>query len=711
MELAAAVPSSESPERDQQYDNLVLIMFDIMKAYSKVQRDASWFAFQRLGMPDSFLRILRGLHEFSEYRMRTPGQDSDVFSMMLGFREGCCSSPPLYNLWHCLAMQHYRRLEENFLSEPQRAELELQGLPGRPFHLRVRGIPRTNRQSIQRVRLGGVTFADDTSLCCRRSTCEQQEQVLRQTLEQWGEVIKETKTKRLLVGPSTDSPEFSTVDSAKLLGGFFQPDGSYKVEDAHRLARAKMLWRTLKRQLPRFGLNRKLRGRLISAAVVRCLLYGVQCREVCGATVRKWQAWLNSVAREATKTRLQDMHDSKLTQQDVNKSLGIWPIKIYIGQAQLQYLGHVARLSPDRPERIALFGWLPHELPLNTGKSGTKSRRQLWQRLLELMFLHHGTPPSQVAATWEEVAQREGGVYWKSLIKQWCKQQLAVVQQDTWAERHKDLSKQRRTEAAEERVFAELGAKAVGGGKFACPHCCDPPVMMLPKSLRPHIQVCKDLPLEVRQRQAQQRTTYTGKKHRSELSTAAPSSSSSPPAPMIPSQKSEVQPRNVCKLARRRLTTKTPAAEVASSTTTKTVAPCGDWTLEYLHSVRQQYKTKNPRRQITSTDLPKPPVPDGWTEVTRCWFCREVFDSAEARNKHVRACGSTPYNLWLRRVRILQYDARHSLFSCQHCGTQLYTAKAKGRHSITCASRRQQAGLPLGLEAFIPDEDLEKPPN
>ena len=70
-----------------------------------------------------------------------------------------------------------------------------------------------------------------------------------------------------------------------------------------------------------------------------------------------------------------------------------------------------------------------------------------------------------------------------------------------------------------------------------------------------------------------------------------------------------------------------------------------------------------------------------------------------------------PYNLWLRRVRILQYDARHSLFSCQHCGTQLYTAKAKGRHSITCASRRQQAGLPLGLEAFIPDEDLEKPPN
>ena len=150
---------------------------------------------------------------------------------------------------------------------------------------------------------------------------------------------------------------------------------------------------------------------------------------------------------------------------------------------------------------------------------------------------------------WLPLAQRDGGAYWKSLMKQWCKQQLAVVHQDTWAERHKDLSKQRRTEAAEERVFAELGAKAVGGGKFACPHCCDPPVMMLPKSLRPRIQVCKDLPIEVRQRQAQQRTTYTGKKHKTELSTAAPSSSSFPPAPMIPSQKSEAQPRPVGKHA------------------------------------------------------------------------------------------------------------------------------------------------------------------
>ena len=454
VELASAVSPDTSSDRGEHYDNLVLIMFDIMKAYSKIQRSAAWVAFRRLGMPESMLRVIQGLHEFSEYRMRTPGGDSDSFSMALGFREGCCSSPALYNLWHCLAMKHYRKLEDELLTDAQQQALHLQGIPGRPFHLRVRGVPQKNRHLLQRVRLGGVTFADDTSLCCRLSTCQAQEALLRTTLEQWGETIKDAKTKRLVVGAEPTNPvPFATVESAKLLGGHFQADGGYSIDDSHRLSRAKTLWRSLKRKLPSFGLNRRLRGRLISASVIRCLLYGVQCREVSGSTARKWQTWLNSVAREATKTRLQDMHDQQLTQQDVNKSLGLWPVKVYIGQAQLLYVAHVARLPLDRPERIALFGWLSTELAYNTGKHGSKSRRQLWQRILELMALAK-VATSDVASTWESLAQRDGGSYWKSLVKQWCTAQLACAHEDTWLERHKDVAARRRYRSSGREDFS-----------------------------------------------------------------------------------------------------------------------------------------------------------------------------------------------------------------------------------------------------------------
>ncbi len=203
---------------------------------------------------------------------------------------------------------------------------------------------------------------------------------------------------------------------------------------------------------------------------------------------------------------------AKITQQDLNKSLNIWPMKTYVGQAQFQllYLGHLARLPPDRPERMALFGWLVVERNFQKGKRGTRTRRQLWTRMLELLDIAQ-IPRAEAHLKWEELAQRNGGTVWKQLVKKWCRQQLVSSYQDTWLERHKDISQRRRTEAAEERIWNELGAKAVGGGKYACPHCVSLPVMQFPKSLRAHILVCQTLPLEVRTRQAEQRKTYTGK--------------------------------------------------------------------------------------------------------------------------------------------------------------------------------------------------------
>ena len=148
------------------------------------------------------------------------------------------------------------------------------------------------------------------------------------------------------------------------------------------------------------------------------------------------------------------MHEAKITQQDLNKSLNIWPIKTYVGQAQLLYLGHLARLPPDRPERMALFGWLVVERNFQKGKRGTRTRRQLWTRMLELLDIAQ-IPHAEAHLKWEELAQRNGGTVWKQLVKKWCRQQLVSSY-----------------EAAEERIWNELGAKAVGGGQICMPALC-----------------------------------------------------------------------------------------------------------------------------------------------------------------------------------------------------------------------------------------------
>lgn len=231
--------------------------------------------------------------------------------------------------------------------------------------------------------------------------------------------------------------------------------------------------------------------------------------------------------------------------------------------------------------------------------------------------------------------------------------------------------------------------------------------MMYPRSLRPHIEVCRTLPLDVRKRQAEQRTTYFGRKHKVQLSTVAPAASSSTAVPASSSTAPASMPTRRCRIFSKR---PAPAAYKESKPAVgKTVAPCGDWQLAYLHSVRERYMQKNPRRQMTSTDLPNFPIPKGWTNALKCWFCKEDQDCSEARNKHVRSCPQMPYNLWLRRLRVIQFAAKDSPFTCPHCGTPMFTAKAKGKHSTACATRRMNFQLPLGQETYIPDSELERP--
>ena len=159
--------------------------------------------------------------------------------------------------------------------------------------------------------------------------------------------------------------------------------------------------------MPSFGLSRRLRGRLTAASVIRCLIYGVQCRGVWCYCSEVADLLLGKLPRPHYRIC---MNDQQLTQQDVNKSLGLWTVKVYIGQVQLLYVAHVARLPLDRPERIALFGWLTTAIlgskaPSLANNSGNafwklwhwqrwipKTLQQPGSRLHNGMVVHIGSP-------------------------------------------------------------------------------------------------------------------------------------------------------------------------------------------------------------------------------------------------------------------------------------------------------------------------------
>ncbi len=257
-------------------DLLVLIMIDITKAYTRIQRKGAWFLLSRLGVPPGLIMVLKGLHEGTVYQCRSKQGLSEPYQQATGFREGCATSPILYNLVHSFALKDFEQRCQSHLS--------LFSLPDHPFNLRMTK-QLTQQRIPHAISLLLVMFADDTSMFARGSN-------------------------------------HSFQSSGRLLGGWLSANGSYDEEDTRRLTAAKILWTRILTQLPRFGLTLKTKGSLVRATVFRCLLYGTDSRFVSAKTIRKWQTFANGLARYIANQRIRTMHDDQVTMQDVRRTVG-----------------------------------------------------------------------------------------------------------------------------------------------------------------------------------------------------------------------------------------------------------------------------------------------------------------------------------------------------------------------------------------------------
>ena len=74
-------------------DQVGFTCFDIVRAYTRVCRVALWQLLRRLGLPESFVRVLRALHDHTSFRGVIHNGYSDPWFTERGLREGCPSSP------------------------------------------------------------------------------------------------------------------------------------------------------------------------------------------------------------------------------------------------------------------------------------------------------------------------------------------------------------------------------------------------------------------------------------------------------------------------------------------------------------------------------------------------------------------------------------------------------------------------------------------
>jgi hypothetical protein len=65
-----------------------------------VCKDGLWKLMEKRGCPRGSLRVCKALHEHTAYTVRIHGGESSSWVPGRGLREGCPSSPPLFNIYH-----------------------------------------------------------------------------------------------------------------------------------------------------------------------------------------------------------------------------------------------------------------------------------------------------------------------------------------------------------------------------------------------------------------------------------------------------------------------------------------------------------------------------------------------------------------------------------------------------------------------------------
>ena len=133
---------------------LVAQLLDLKKAYPRISKPALWMILEQYGLDGNFLRSLKNLHEKTEYRVRGKAGLSEGWER--GLREGCSSSPPLFNIFHQVVMRVAlkKRLKAAEVVGKV-AEVVMKWVPGSSFSCAWEAVE---------VRVPKSLFADDTTI-------------------------------------------------------------------------------------------------------------------------------------------------------------------------------------------------------------------------------------------------------------------------------------------------------------------------------------------------------------------------------------------------------------------------------------------------------------------------------------------------------------------------------------------------------------------
>ena len=375
-------------------------LLDLRKAYPRVNKPALWGVLQKYGIGEKCLRVLKDLHEATHYRIKSREGESEAWTNERGLREGCPTSPPLFNIFHQAVMriakvQRKRKADETGME----AGITFKWVPGSCFP-NEKTWEKHNSEA-KRVKIDSGLFADDTSIIGKKKELEQGVQETKKVMSMFEERNNEDKEEHL---------EFGTEEGNKI-----RMLGSYMGEEEdnrQRIKRAGMAWMRVKRQLKGAKISKKVQARVVEACVESTLLFDCQARTWQVRDIKRLQQTMDKKYRSVWSNKreppLMQMQREGKNMFDVRRELGVKSVRQKIEKRVLERIGHVMRMEDTRIAKATTLGWL-EDLEGFDKLPGKKRKTVLyWKKTLK-----------EAALDWTRVGEMsQDRKEWKALVKE-----------------------------------------------------------------------------------------------------------------------------------------------------------------------------------------------------------------------------------------------------------------------------------------------------
>ena len=175
-------------------------LLDLKKAYPRVNKPILWKILKKYGVKEKGLRVIMDLHETTLYKIKSREGTSESWIPQRGLREGCPSSPVLFNIFHQAVMRigaksRKRKAEETDLD----VGISFRWIPGSAFPCQGTWEKSSNSEA-KRVKLDKGLFADDTTIAGKKRELEQGVNEIKKVMNMFEERNNDEKEESLNFG-------------------------------------------------------------------------------------------------------------------------------------------------------------------------------------------------------------------------------------------------------------------------------------------------------------------------------------------------------------------------------------------------------------------------------------------------------------------------------------------------------------------------------